>query len=41
MHLLLGADAYGLAEAKIKSLQADMATWQALSHATAAEPAQA
>ncbi|UOQ70180.1 SDR family NAD(P)-dependent oxidoreductase [Hymenobacter cellulosilyticus] len=41
MHLLLGADAYGLAEAKIKSLQADMATWQALSHATAADPAQA
>ncbi|AII50677.1 SDR family NAD(P)-dependent oxidoreductase [Hymenobacter sp. APR13] len=41
LHLLLGADAYGLAEAKIKSLQADMATWQALSHATAAEPVHA
>ncbi|MDF7815149.1 SDR family NAD(P)-dependent oxidoreductase [Hymenobacter sp. YC55] len=41
VHLLLGADAYGLAEAKIKSLQTDMATWQALSHATAAEPAHA
>ncbi|MBX0290587.1 SDR family NAD(P)-dependent oxidoreductase [Hymenobacter sp. HSC-4F20] len=37
LHLLLGADAYGLAEAKIKSLQADMASWQALSYATAAE----
>ena len=41
VHLLLGADAYGLAEAKIKSLQADMTTWQTLSHATAAEPAHA
>jgi NAD(P)-dependent dehydrogenase (short-subunit alcohol dehydrogenase family) len=41
VHLLLGADAYHLAEAKIKSLQAEMATWQALSHDTAAEPAHA
>jgi NAD(P)-dependent dehydrogenase (short-subunit alcohol dehydrogenase family) len=41
VHLLLGADAYRLAEAKIKSLQAEMATWQALAHATAAEPAHA
>lgn len=39
VHLLLGADAYALAEAKIQGLQADMAAWQALSHATAAEPA--
>jgi NAD(P)-dependent dehydrogenase (short-subunit alcohol dehydrogenase family) len=41
VHLLLGADAYGLAEAKIKSLQTEMVTWQALSHATAAKPAHA
>lgn len=39
LHLLLGEDAYGLAEAKIKNLQDDMAPWKALAQATAAEPA--
>ena len=39
LHLLLGDDAYGLADAKIKLLQGDMAHWQALSLSTAAEPA--
>jgi NAD(P)-dependent dehydrogenase (short-subunit alcohol dehydrogenase family) len=41
VHLLLGEDAYGMAEAKIKHLQQDMASWKDLSFATAAEPAQA
>ena len=41
VHLLLGEDAYGLAEAKIKNLQDDMAPWKALALATAAEPAHA
>ena len=41
VHLLLGEDAYGMAEAKIKNLQDDMAPWKALSLATAAEPAHA
>ena len=41
LHLLLGEDAYGMADTKIKNLQADMAQWQALATATAAEPAHA
>jgi hypothetical protein len=41
VHLLLGEDAYGMAEAKIKHLQEDMAHWKDLSFATAAEPAHA
>jgi NAD(P)-dependent dehydrogenase (short-subunit alcohol dehydrogenase family) len=41
VHLLLGEDAYGMAEAKIKNLQQDMASWKDLSFATAAEPAHA
>ncbi len=41
LHLLLGDDAYGLADTKIKMLQDDMAHWQALSRSTAAEPAHA
>ena len=41
LHLLLGDDAYGMADAKIKNLQDDMAHWQALSQSTAAEPAHA
>jgi NAD(P)-dependent dehydrogenase (short-subunit alcohol dehydrogenase family) len=41
LHLLLGADAYGLADAKIKSLQDDMAPWKELAVATAAEPVHA
>ena len=39
LHLLLGEDAYGMAEAKIKNLQADMAPWKTLALATAAAPA--
>ncbi len=38
LHLLLGEDAYRMADTKIKNLQADMAQWQALAIATAAEP---
>ena len=38
LHLLLGEDAYRMADTKIKNLQADMAQWQALVIATAAEP---
>ena len=41
LHLLLGEDAYGMADTKIKNLQADMAQWQDLAVATAAEPAHA
>ena len=41
LHLLLGDDAYGMADTKIKLLQDDMAHWQALSQSTAAEPAHA
>ena len=41
LHLLLGEDAYGMADTKIKNLQADMAQWQALATATAAAPAHA
>jgi hypothetical protein len=41
VHLLLGEDAYGMAEAKIKHLQEDMAHWKDLSFSTAAEPAHA
>ena len=41
VHLLLGEDAYGMADAKIKNLQADMAQWKDLAVATAAEPAHA
>lgn len=38
LHLLLGEDAYGLADQKIKGLQADMDRWKELSQSTAAEP---
>ncbi len=38
LHLLLGEDAYGLADQKIKGLQADMDQWKELSQSTAAEP---
>ena len=41
VHLLLGEDAYSMAEAKIKNLQDEMAPWQDLSFATAATPAHA
>ena len=41
LHLLLGEDAYGMADTKIKNLQADMAQWKDLATATAAEPAHA
>ncbi|UOQ69064.1 SDR family NAD(P)-dependent oxidoreductase [Hymenobacter volaticus] len=41
VHLLLGADAYGMADVKIKHLQDDMAHWKDLSLATAAEPSHA
>ncbi len=41
VHLLLGEDAYGLADAKIKTLQHDMAQWKDLAVSTAAEPAHA
>lgn len=41
LHLLLGDDAYGMADTKIKMLQDDMAHWQALSRSTAAEPVHA
>ena len=41
VHLLLGEDAYGMADAKIKNLQDDMALWKDLSLATAAGPAHA
>ena len=40
LHLLLGEDAHGLADGKIKALQADMMQWKDLSMATGfAEPA--
>ena len=41
LHLLLGEDAYDMADAKIKNLQDDMAHWKDLSLSTAAEPAHA
>ncbi|CCH55583.1 short-chain dehydrogenase/reductase SDR [Fibrisoma limi BUZ 3] len=37
LHLLLGDDAYSLAEMKIKALQEDMTQWKALSQSTAVE----
>ncbi|MBW3128649.1 oxidoreductase [Hymenobacter profundi] len=41
LHLLLGADAYDMAEAKIQHLQDEMAHWKDRSLATAAESADA
>lgn len=41
LHLLLGEDAYGLADQKLKDLQADMSLWKELSRLTAAEPVNA
>lgn len=41
LHLLLGEDAYGLADQKLKGLQADMSRWKELSRYTAAEPVNA
>lgn len=41
LHLLVGEDAYGMADTKIKNLQTDMAQWKDLAVATATEPAQA
>ncbi len=41
LHLLLGEDAYGLADQKLKGLKADMSLWKELSRFTAAEPVNA